>query len=323
MMSDGIHNMSDYVTLAQSDPTFDAVGKIHDHSTGSMQTCVLVGNRTVLTAAHGVINNKNPQKIVVTFNRGEKKQSYHASTVTIDPRYLRSPNDMIDFAIITLEGDVEDIQPAQMREALPQEDQPELICITYGNRDIDPMFKTKRRAFYLPEVSTYHYHGGIPEFNASTALSSLYIAPEKDFRGPKPSLWMRILGFFFGKKELFEDESEFLEAEIYNRLDDGFKAWENLKRPPYALALPGSSGAPVFIKHRGKWILFGMITSFAHLASPLFEVRSHENLAEVILSTPREKLYGHFQTVFTLLYKSTLEKGSHVYVLDKDIVGKG
>ena len=323
MMSDGVHEMKDYVTLAKSDPSFNAVGQIYDQSTGAMQTCVLIRQNTVLTAAHGVIHNKNPKKITVTFDIDKNRVSYRGASVDIDPRYLNSPHEMIDFGIITLEKDVEGITPVTLQDEIDGTlEGHEILCVTYGNKDIDPMFKVKRRAFYLPEISTYYYPTNSPDFSESVALSSLFIAPQKNFRGPEPSLFEKILGFFFGRKQLSEDDEEFLEAEIYQRLDEGYATWKKMGKPPFALALPGSSGAPVFIKHKNSWVLLGMITSFAHLASPLFEVHTDKNLADLILSTPRETLYGHFQTVFTTLYKKSLRQGKEVYTLDKTILEK-
>lgn len=317
MMSDGVHKQSDYSALATKFDAFDAVGILQDHSRHVMQTCVLISKDTVLTAAHGVENNQNPRAITISFDTKYGRTTYRANHVQVDPRYVRHHFDTLDFAIVTLEREVQGIEPAKILPTLALENNDPLIVATYGNRDVDPMFAPKKRAFYLLETDRYYHYGEKPDFQENVSLASIYFSPYPYKIKTEENFWQKIKRILWGGlRPLSEDEAEFMEVEILPRMREARKNWQSQGKPPYALALPGSSGAPVFIIKENSLYLLGMITSFSHLASPLLEVNSSEKLAEIILSTDRERLYGHFQTVFTLLYKSGVEPSRETYTID-------
>jgi hypothetical protein len=83
--------------------------------------------------------------------------------------------------------------------------------------------------------------------------------------------------------------------------------WRKLGKPPYALTLAGSSGAPVFINLTengvSKTYVFGVIQSFSHLSSSSFHHSSGDRETHRLLHTDRQKIYGHYQSVFCIPYK--------------------
>ena len=243
MVSDGTHNQQAYINLAKERSSFESTCSVHDNKTLISQTGVLIAPNVVATAAHGIASIlaskdstlKSPTTIVpvndlnVTFDTNGWCSVYHAESVLIDSRYLNNLPGVeakYDIAFIKLKEDVRGIQPAKI---FPNAEVPlnsPLYVVTFGSADLSKNSLLKR-AFKLYETDTYFSHPFDEEalaLNRSVLVSSLFFKPDESLK--KPSL---------------------SSDEIAIRTYEATQNWLKDGKGPYALALPGTSGAPVFI----------------------------------------------------------------------------
>ena len=301
MVSDGIHNQQAYINLAKERSSFESACSIHDQKTFISQTGVLIAPNIVATAAHGIASIlsksdsalKSPTTIVpvenlnITFDTNGWCSVYHAESVLIDSRYLNNLPGVeakYDIAFIRLKEDVRGIEPAKVFSSAEVPLNSPLYVVTFGNADLskDSLLK---RAFRLYEMDTFFSHPFDEEalaLNRSVLVSSLFFKPSESLK--KPSL--------------NSDESTI-------RTYEATQNWLKGGKGPYGLALPGTSGAPVFItltiNGKTQDYLFGMVTSFAHLSGH-HQAPKGQSEYQYILEN-REKAAGEYQTIFALFYE--------------------
>lgn len=299
MLSDGIHESSEYIQFAETQEAFKASCYIYDHHQHTLQSGVLIAPDIVMTAAHGFEDDHGPDGklrlggVIVGFGDTLSHGSVHnykVHSLRTHPRYFRTPFPLqakYDMAFLRLSEPVRGIKPVPLFEEKVFEDIPALYVATFGAADLPRGTPPPRRAFVFPEADIFSISGKDPE--------SLY-----DFK----TVMMGSI-FFEPKDDLKPVKAHALEKEL--RTYNANQQWHKMNKPPYALTLPGSSGAPVFISviENGvnKTYVFGLIQSFSHLAGSSFRHSSGDRETHRILTKSRQKIYGLYQSIFCIPYK--------------------
>lgn len=299
MLSDGIHLPKDYIQFAESQEAFKAACFVYDHHRHILQTGVLISPDIVMTAAHGFEGIHDSEGhlhlkgVIVGFGNTvthQSPQNYRVKALRTHPHYYRTEFPLqakYDIVFLKLEKPVEGIQPVPLFEEKILNNMPPLYVATFGSADLPLGASVQRRAFCLPEADDFAISGKDPEtfHNFKTVMmGAIFFDPKNDLIPPKAHA-----------------------PEIKLRTYAANKRWNQLKKPPYALTLPGSSGAPVFMtlmeNGSSKTYVFGIIQSFSHLAASSFRHRSGEEETHRLLTKRRQKIYGHYQSVFCIPYK--------------------
>lgn len=293
MLSDGIHPREDYVKFVETQEAFKSSCYIYDHHRHLLQTGVLIAPDIVMTAAHGFEGKINLSGIIVGFGdtiSHESPYNYKVKALRTHPRYYHTSFPMqakYDIVFLKLTAPVKGIQPVPLFEEQILNQIPPLYVATFGSADIPQGAPVQRRAFVLPEADIFSITGKDPD--------ALY-----DYK----TVMMGAI-FFEPKDNLKPVKAHGSEREV--RTYQANQQWQKLNKPPYALALPGSSGAPVFInvteKGETKTYVFGIIQSFSHLSASSFHHATGERETYHLLTTKRQKIYGHYQSVFCIPYK--------------------
>ena len=319
MMADGIHSQKDYVNFAKERSSFDSACSVHDKNTLIAQTGVLIAPNVVATAAHGIaailvknhLTVDSPTTLVpvdgvtVTFDTGRGCETYQAESVLIDSRYLDNilgVEAKYDIAFIKLKNPVWDIEPAKIFSVAEVPAGSPLYVVTFGNADLRGAYPLKR-AFMLYEMDTYFSSPFDEEALAlrrSVLLSSLFFKADENLKKPT----------------LNSDEETI-------RTYEATQNWLKQGKKPYALALPGTSGAPVFVTlmQNGKQVdyLLGLVTSFSHLSGQHQAPRGQEEYQYILEN--KDKVFDHYQTIFALFYQednqpTDLKLGTKLYRKD-------
>jgi hypothetical protein len=310
LVSDGYHTIEDYIQLAYTDPSFEGACFIeHYELSGTItQTGVLIHNNIVATAGHGVVKilnknkNKNSEKetiiplktILVTFKTEKGIKTYRSDAVLIDSRYLENrqgAENKYDIAFIRLKEPVLHIKHAILLEKIEIDNDDLLTVVTFGSVDLPFHQHLIKRAFCLFEID-HHY------------------TPDDDehFLGEKGV----ILSSIFFKPSLLSKQPLKTSDEITLRSYEATQNWKKHKKLPYGLALPGTSGAPVFIKKEKSYLL-GLVTSYAGLIHRMSRSTPEHDL--ILRSSNRG--IGEYQTNFILFYK----EHKNIF-LDSDLKGQ-
>jgi len=308
MLSDGIHQPKDYEKFVETQTeAFKASCFIYDHHRHILQSGVLIAPDIVMTAAHGFEGAHGSDGklhlagVIVGFGDTISRDSdhnYKVKALHTHPRYYQAHDPLrakYDMAFLKLTEPVKGVQPVPLFEEKVFEQIPPLYVATFGSADIPHGQPVHRRAFVFPEADVFSVLGDDPE--------TLY-----DFK----TVMMGSI-FFEPKKTLTPVKAHASEREL--RTYQANRQWHALHNPPYALTLPGSSGAPVFIKVTEdgveKTYVFGLIQSFSHLAASSFHYASGKQETEHLLRKSRREIYGHYQSVFCIPYK--LYEPLHAY----------
>ncbi len=309
----------EHVSLAYDSPHHEAAGLIVDNSLNFTQSGVLVRNNIVITAAHGMqllLNAKYPMKdlgsyilvtpkqLTVTFTIIPNHEvTYDVEYVLLDSRYVRfEPGDQhkFDIAILKLSQHVDGITPVNIEDELVLEPDIPMLVLTWGNADL-PSQKLKR-GFYLYEWSLFFPNvDEDPLANYRTVMiSSLFFDPANELPKEQPGI----------------NEPESMQRRYF-----ALKSWLKDKRP-YGLALPGTSGAPVFVETKilGKRRvhLFGLVMGYATLGE---EMRMISKNSEEFSKNP-SSAYNKYQTIITTPFRLNMQPTANInenkhFVIDK------
>lgn len=312
-------SLKEHVALAYDSPHHEAAGFIVDKSLGFSQSSILVRNNIVITAAHGMqllLNAKypikdlglyvlvTPNQLTVTFSKAPNQEvTYNVESVLLDSRYIRfEPGDQhkFDIAILKLSEQVHDITPVNIEDELVLEPDMPMLVLTWGNADI-PSQKLKR-GFYLFEWSLFFPN--IDEDSLANyrtvMISSLFFDPANELPKEQPGV----------------NEPESIQRRYF-----ALKSWLHDKRP-YGLALPGTSGAPVFVKTKilGEQGVhfFGLIMGYATLGE---EMRMISKNSEQFSKNPKDA-YNKYQTIITTPFRLNMQPTANIdenkhFIIDK------
>lgn len=309
----------EHVSLAYDSPHHEAAGLITDKSLGFTQSGVLVRKNIVITAAHGMqllLNAKYPMKdfgsyvlvvpkqLTVTFSISPNHEvTYDVEYVLLDSRYIRfEPGEQhkYDIAILKLSQPVHDIIPVNIEDELILEPDVPMLVLTWGNADI-PSQKLKR-GFYLYEWSLFFPkvdEDALANYR-TVMLSSIFFEPANDLPKEKPGI----------------NEPESIQRRYF-----ALKSWLNDKRP-YGLALPGTSGAPVFVETKvlgeRHVHLFGLVMGYATLGEETLMIsKDNEDFAK-----DPKNAYNKYQTIITTPFRLNMQPTANIskskhFTLDK------
>jgi len=293
MLSDGIHTPEDYIKFVETQEAFKASCFVYDHFRHILQTGVLIAPDIVMTAAHGFEGHVHLKGIIVGFGdrvSHNAAQNYEVKALRTHPRYYSTEfpiQGKYDMVFLKLTKPVEHVQPVPLFDEEVLNDIPPLYVATFGSADIPHGAPVQRRAFVLPEADVFSITGRDPEalYDFKTVMmGSIFFEPNDHLKPVKPHGPERALRTYKANLQ-----------------------WGKLLKPPYALALPGSSGAPVFINltknNQQKTYVFGLIQSFSHLSASSFRHPAGTQETHHLLTTPRNKLYGRYQSIFCIPYK--------------------
>ncbi len=315
----GSGTVREHVSLAYDSPHHEAAGLIIDKSLSFTQSGVLVRSNIVITAAHGMqllLNAKYPMKdfgpyilvspkqLTVTFTTSSNHEvTYNVECVLLDSRYVRfEPGDQhkFDIAILKLSQPVHDITPVNIEDELVLEPDVPMLVLTWGNADV-PSQKLKR-GFYLYEWSLFFPNtdeDALANYR-TVMISSLFFEPANELPKEKPGI----------------NEPESVQRRYF-----ALKSWLNDKRP-YGLALPGTSGAPVFIETKilgeRKIRLFGLIMGYSTLGEDMSMIsKNNEDFAR----NPKNA-YNKYQTIVTTPFRLNMQPTANTneskhFVIDK------
>jgi hypothetical protein len=295
--------VQEHQALVYESPCHEAAALITDQDLNFTQSGVLVRNNIVLTAAHGMqllLDAKypikdmgnyvliTPKKLYVTFSINPHTQViYKVESVLLDSRYIRfevGDQHKYDIAILKLSKPVENIAPVLIANELSFEADVPMQVQTWGNADI-PSQKIKR-GFYFFEWSLFF--------------------PNRD-EDPLANLRTVMLSsIFFEPADVLPEKPDINAPESTQRRYFALKSWLQHKRP-YGLALPGTSGAPVYIETttNGRRTLnfFGLIMGYSTLGEET-----------LLLSKDTEKLsknpkaaYNKYQTIITTPFRLNMQ----------------
>lgn len=295
----GSNTVKVHKELAYKSQHHEAAALIKDHKLSFMQSGVLVRDNIVITAAHGMqmLVNANypfkdfgtfilisPRQMTVTFSPGTDQEiTYNVESVMLDSRYIRfeqGDQHKYDIAILKISEPVQGIKPVKLlNEVIVNPDNPMLV-ITWGNADI-PREKVKR-AFYLFEWSLF-----FPK-NDEDSLA--------DFRT------VMLSSLFFDPAEKLPPKPDMNDPESVQRRYFALKSWMG-EQHPYALALPGTSGAPVFVEvktnQESQYYLFGLIMGYSTLGE---EMQLLSKDSEELAKNP-SAAYNKYQTIITTPFR--------------------
>jgi hypothetical protein len=293
MLSDGIHPPKDYVKFVETQKAFKASCFIYDDENHTLQTGVLIAPDIVMTAAHGFEGKIDLKSITIGFGETvslEGKDNYQVIAYRTHPRYHQSDypaKSKYDIIFFKLAKPVKGIDPVPLFEEKILDDIPPLFTATFGSADIPYGGTIHRRAFVLPETEIFSLMGRDPEAlydHKTVMMGSIFFEPLNVIKPVKRHGPEKELRTYYANKR-----------------------WHEMGEPPYALALAGSSGAPVFInlEENGaiKTYVFGMIQSFSHISTTSFKYSDKMLETQRLLRKDRSKIYGKYQTVFCVPYK--------------------
>jgi hypothetical protein len=298
----------EHLSLAYNSPFHEAATLITDRNLGFTQSGVLVRDNIVITAAHGMqllLNAKYPMKdlgsyvlitpkqLTVTFSISlNHDATYNVEYVLLDSRYIRfEPGDQhkFDIAILKLSQPVYDITPVSIEAELVLEPDAPMLVITWGNADMPS--KKLKRGFCLYEWSLFFPNldeDALANYR-TVMLSSIFFEPADQLPKETPGV----------------NEPESVQRRYF-----ALKSWMNDKRP-YGLALPGTSGAPVFVETRilGKreFHLFGLVMGYATLGEEMVLLsKNNEDFAK----DPRNA-YNKYQTIITTPFRLNMQPSAN------------
>lgn len=300
----GSGTVQEHQALVYKSPYNEAAALITDKALGFSQSGVLVRHKNiVITAAHGMqllLNAKypikdmgnyvliSPKELYVTFSLTPKTYfSYKVETVLLDSRYIRfevGDQHKYDIAIMKLSQDVKLVTPVSLEDEIAFESDIPMLVHTWGNADIpDQQIK---RGFYFFEWVLFF--------------------PNKD-EDPLANLRIVMLSsIFFDPADSLPKMPNINDPENVQRRYFALKSWLSYKLP-YGLALPGTSGAPVYIvtTYNGRKSLsfFGLVMGYAPIGEEdMLVSKKSEDLAR----NPKDA-YNKYQTIITTPFRLNMQ----------------
>lgn len=307
MISDGIHADKAYEDLGALEE-FDSACHIYDKTSGISLSGVLISPTVVMTAAHGVLamlksrngSKKTEKNIVplegieVFFKTHNKKIHVSSKAVAFDLRYTEFNYGMEshhDIAFIKLDHPIISIRPAVFFDDGYISGDIMLYALTWSTSDhffslgtVLPYFFEQspvRRSFCLLEYDIFY---------PSSLDGNEIIRPHS----------FLISSLFFDPFLITSTTQE--SSYIDTRNEIARQRWLKENKPPFGLAISGTSGGPVFAYTQGKYRLLGIVVSFA----PTKPTLSREQMDPKRLTLlPKTQLYRKFQTVIALCYQKS------------------
>lgn len=282
------------------------------HKNGELSG-VLIAENLVITAAHGAVHmgKGSPQQTIIglvaldaedVYVIFDNKERIKVEKIYIDARYLmqdKAEYGKYDVAFFKLEKRVKKRKPITLAKKLcVDKNNASFVVISHGMSDqtsfLDFLYKKPyvRRAFALTEWSPFYVNMKSPgnvEFIRSLLYSSI----------------------FFDARKTYQENLGIDAENTLQRTMEALKKWYDQDRPPFALALPGTSGAPIFLNNHQELSLLGLVVAYAPIQqNTMLRSDTHQYL----LMNPQAAV-GNFQTIFCLLYKENVLENTHTHIM--------
>lgn len=272
--------LSDYEKLAHKYAHLrQSVCLVYNIQTGIQLTGVLVDVRTVLTAAHGFSPKhscfsqpgwkvKFPNGSVCSIQLIRVPEAYVQIDIDPSSRFGKMGHDT---AFCTLTSSPCSVCPVPIDEGQEElKDDDLLISMTYRDQRL--------LAFHLPEFTSVHAAGAT------------------DVKGYRGKIYGSV--FFNPEGKAFENNPFLEEKEQRPCLARYY--WQHYGKLPYALALPGVSGSPVFrVDTQGCGKVIALVSGFTSIDKTM--QMPYRNAAYYVEWTSLKNLYDNYQTLFVAL----------------------
>lgn len=273
-------HLSDYEKLAKKYHRLSqSVCLVYNIQTGVQLTGVLIDARTVLTAAHGFSPKlahfhqpgwkvKFPNGFICGIQSIQVPEAYVEIHVDPASKLGKTGYDMAFCQLSSTPCHVCPVPIAHDQEALKDDDL--LIAMTYRNQ--------KLLAFHLPEFTSIHAAGVT---DATGYSGKIY-----------GSVFFNPIGKASANNPFLEEKEQRPSLARYY--------WRHHGKLPYAMALPGVSGSPVFkVDARGRGHVIALVSGFTSIDKSMqLPYRNASYFAEW---TSLKNLYDRYQTLFVLL----------------------
>jgi len=317
----------DLIEYAKKIPEAQSCCLIYSQDSQAQLSGVLIAPNIIATAAHGLVSilAKTTPRLVHkgfvsvplqnTFVQFDKDKSYRAHSAYIDHRYLDGEHaaaTRYDIAFIVLE------RPILSRPSIPlfpKLDIPKDVTFTvisHGTSDLNSFWDVLK--FWKPSITFLRRAYDLLEW---TPVSSPRILKE-DIQLVRTLAYSSL---FFDARKTYRPYTVY-DQSIVQRTMSAIYKWQQTGRPPFALALPGTSGSPVFARINNKLYLTGIVVAYAPIQSSFLAPHGTSELNR-ILYDPKAAI-GKYQTIFALFYKedtitkSTFNKGA-TFVIDPNV----
>lgn len=317
----------DFIKYAKKIPEAKSCCLIYSQDSQAQLSGVLIAPNVIATAAHGLVSilANNPPRLVRegfvsvplknTFVQFDKDKTSRAHSAYIDQRYLDGEHaaaSRYDIAFIVLDRPVLDRQPIPL---LPELDTPKDITFTvvsHGTSDLNSFWDVLK--FWKPSITFLKRAYDLLEW---TPVSSPRILRE-DINLVRTLAYSSI---FFDARKTYRPYSVY-DSSIFQRTMCAIYKWQKTGRPPFALALPGTSGSPVFARIKDKLYLAGIVVAYAPIKGSFLAPFGTSELKK-ILHDPKAAI-GEYQTIFALFYKEDTTNNSEFdggfsFVIDPNV----
>ncbi|PIZ32372.1 MAG: hypothetical protein COY39_05720 [Alphaproteobacteria bacterium CG_4_10_14_0_8_um_filter_37_21] len=323
------HNFTDddFIQYAKKIPEAKSCCLIYSQDSQSQFSGVLIAPNVIATAAHGLVSilANNPPQLVRngfvsvplhnTYAQFDEGKSYRVHSAYIDQRYLDGDHALAsryDIAFITLERPILDRASIPL---LPELDMPQDVTFTvvsHGISDLQSFWDVLK--FWKPPITFLKRAYDLLEW---TPVSSPRILGE-DIQLIRTLAYSSI---FFDARKTYRPYTVYDKSTFQRTMNAVYK-WQKNGRPPFALALPGTSGAPVFARIHNTLYLAGVIVAYAPIKGNFLAPHGTSELKR-ILHNPKAAI-GEYHTIFALFYKentttkSALKDGT-TFVIDPNV----
>lgn len=317
----------DFIEYAQKIPEARSCCLIYSQDSQAQLSGVLISPYIIATAAHGltpILANK-PARLVQkrfvrvpllnSFVQFDKKIAYRANFAYIDARYLDgeyAEASRYDIAFITLDRPVVDRPAIPLLPILDIPKDVTFTVVSHGTSDLNSFWDILK--FWKPKPTFLKRAYDLFEWTPVSAPRVL----KEDIQLIRTLAYSSI---FFDARKTYRPYTVYDKA-IFQRTMCAVYKWQQSGRPPFALALPGTSGSPVFARINHKLYLVGVIVAYAPIKSKFLAPDGTSELQK-ILYNPKAAI-GAYHTIFALFYKenttshSAFPEGAH-FMLDPNV----
>ncbi|HCU07352.1 MAG TPA: hypothetical protein DIC42_07260 [Holosporales bacterium] len=317
----------DFIEYAKKIPEARSCCLIYSQDSQAQLSGVLIAPHIIATAAHGltsILSNK-PSRLVQkgfvsvplqnSFVQFDKNTAYRANFAYIDARYLDgeyAAASRYDIAFITVEWPVIDRPAIPLLPILDIPKDVTFTIVSHGTSDLNSFWDILK--FWKPSITFLKRAYDLLEW---TPVSSPRVLKE-DIQLIRTLAYSSI---FFDARKTYRPYTVY-DNSIFQRTMGAVYKWQQNGRPPFALALPGTSGSPVFARINQKLYLIGIVVAYAPIKGQFLAPNGTSELQK-ILYNPKAAI-GEYHTIFALFYKenttdhSTFPGGSN-FMLDPNV----